>query len=182
MEIPCNVIYRRQVGGVHWPAGALDRGVLYVAMMNKRRRVAVIAAVGLALVAIPIPTLHCPDWTVTVLDQSGRPVPGGLVRLGYTNYSAEGEHHRIDRITDESGQAAFERRTLYASSLRRAYYILLSARAGVHASFGPSATVTAFGDGMEGYDVDPNTDTLVFWHGQPNPMASKIIMKPARIP
>lgn len=157
--------------------------MLYVSMMNKHRRVAIIAAVGPALVAmIPIPTLHCPDWTVTVLDQSGRPVPGALVRLGYTNYSAEGEHHEIDRITDESGQAVFERRTLHASSLRRAYYILLSARAGVHASFGPSATVTAFGDAMEGYDVDPNTDTLVFWHGRPNRMASKIIMKPARIP
>lgn len=150
--------------------------------MSRRRAAAIIVAAGLALASIPIPSLHCPDWKVTVVDQSGRPIPAVLVRLSYTNYSAEDNDHQIDRMTDESGQAAFQERTLYASSLRRAYYTLLSARAGIHASFGPSATVTAFGDGMEGYDVDPKTDILVFWHGQPNQMVSNIIMKPVGIP
>ena len=85
-------------------------------------------------------------------------------------------------MTNESGQAAFQKRTLHASLLRWAYYTLLSARAGVHASFGPSATVTAFRDGIVGYDVDPKTDILVFWQGQPNQMVSNIVMEPVSTP
>jgi hypothetical protein len=150
--------------------------------MSRRRSAAIIVAAGLALALIPIPSLHCPDWKVTVVDPSGRPIPAVLVRLSYTNYSAEDSDHQVDRMTNESGQAAFQKRTLHASLLRRAYYTLLSARAGVHASFGPSATVTAFRDGIVGNDVDPKTDILVFWHGQPNQMVSNIVMEPVSTP
>jgi hypothetical protein len=148
--------------------------------MSRRRSAAIIVAAGLALALIP--SLHCPDRKVSVVDPSGRPIPAVLVRLSYTNYSAEDSDHQVDRMTNESGQAAFQKRTLHASLLRWAYYTLLSARAGVHASFGPSATVTAFRDGIVGYDVDPKTDILVFWQGQPNQMVSNIVMEPVSTP
>jgi hypothetical protein len=142
-----------------------------------KRRFAVVAAALVFVVAIPIPATHCPHWDVTVVDQSGRPVPGVTVRLSYTNYSAEDEHHQMDRTTDDSGQVAFPKETLWASSLRRVFYTVLSARADVHASFGPSASVMAFGRGLEGEDVDPTRDILVFWHGRPSRMESRIVMK-----
>ena len=149
-----------------------------VGAMNSRRYAAALAALGLVLAAIPIPSAHCPAWTVTAVEPSGNTVAGVTVRLSYTNYSAEGVQHEMDRTTDETGQAVFPPQTLYASALRRAYYTVLSACAGVHASFGPSAYVFGFGKGMEGHDVDPKGDILVFWHGQPSRMASRIVMKP----
>ena len=145
-----------------------------------RRYVAAFAVLGLALAAIPMPSVHCPAWNVTVIDQFGSPVPGVTVRLSYTNYSAEGEQHEMDRTTDETGQVSFPLQTLYASTLRRAYFTVLSARAGVHASFGPSASVFAFGKGMEGQDVDLKADIVVIWHGRPSRMTSRIVMKQVR--
>ena len=108
--------------------------MLHVAAMSKRRFAVVAAPVALVLASIPIPSTHSPDWNVTVVDQADRPVPGVTVRLSYTNYSAERQGHETDRTTDESGRAAFSRETLWASSLRRGFYTVLSARAGVHAS------------------------------------------------
>jgi hypothetical protein len=98
------------------------------------------------------------------------------VRLSYQNYSAEDQSHEIDRITDQRGQVMFLAQTLHASFLRRCYYTVLSARAGVHASFGPSASVFAFGKGMEGSDVDPKRGIRVFWRGTPSQMQSRIVI------
>jgi hypothetical protein len=84
-------------------------------------------------------------------------------------------------MTDESGRAAFSRETPWASSLRRAFYTVLSARAGVHASFGPSAYVMAFGRGMQGEDVNPTSGILVAWLGRPSRVESKIVMRPVGV-
>jgi hypothetical protein len=35
---------------------------------------------------------------------------------------------------------------------------------------------------MEGNDVDPKRDILVFWHGQPSRMRSTIVMKRVSTP
>jgi len=97
------------------------------------------------------------------------------VHLSYQNYSAEDEYHEVERITDQRGQVTFSAQTLHASFFRRCYYTVLSAGAGVHASFGPSAYVYAFGKGMEGSDIDPKQGILVFWRGTPSQMQSRII-------
>jgi hypothetical protein len=57
------------------------------------------------------------------------------------------------------------------------HYSLLSARAGVHASYGPYAYVFAFGKGMAGSDVDPKRGVLMFWNGATNQMQSRIVVK-----
>jgi len=125
---------------------------------------------------IPFASPHSPAWTVTVVDNRDQPIPGVTVRLSYQNYSAENESHEMDGITDQRGQVTFSSQTLHASLLRRCFYTLLSARAGVHASFGPSASVFAFGKGKEGWDVDPKSGTLVFWKGTPSQMRSRIVI------
>ncbi len=53
--------------------------------------------------------------------------------------------------------------------------------AGVHASFGPSAYVMAFGRGIEGEDVNPTSGILVVWLGRPSRVESKIVMRPVGI-
>jgi hypothetical protein len=143
-----------------------------------RERTAAIIAIGLvlALALVPFASPHCPGWSVTVVDKQDKPIPGMTVRLSYQNYSLEEESHEMDRITDQRGQVTFPAQTIHASFLRRCYYTLLSARAGVHASFGPSASVFAFGKGMEGSDVDPKRGILVFWRGTPSQMQSRIVI------
>ena len=135
-------------------------------------------AIGLVLAfaLVPFASPHCPGWSVTVVDKQDKPIPGMTVRLSYQNYSLEDESHEIDRITDQRGQVTFPAQTIHASFLRRCYYTLLSARAGVHASFGPSASVFAFGKGMEGSDVDPKRGIPVFWRGTPSQMQSRIVI------
>jgi hypothetical protein len=136
----------------------------------------IVTGIGFAVALVPFASPHCPAWTVTVVDKQDQPIPGMTVRLPYQNYSLENESHEMDRITDQRGQVTFPAQTIHASFLRRCYYTVLSARAGVHASFGPSASVFAFGKGMEGSDVDPKLGILVFWRGTPSQMQSRIVI------
>jgi hypothetical protein len=88
------------------------------------------------------------------------------VRLSFQNYSAEGQSHDVDLISDENGEAKFPAETLRASFVRRCVFTVLSARAGVHAGFGPHANVFVFGNGLQGYAVD-SRDVVVDWTGNP---------------
>jgi hypothetical protein len=113
-----------------------------------------------------------------VVDQSGQAVVGMTVRLSYQNYSAEASGHELDALSDDRGHASFPAQTIRAPVARRLLSILSSAAAGVHASFGPHAYVFAFGQGLEGQDVDPTADVLVDWTGAPTRMKSRIVVKP----
>lgn len=145
--------------------------------MGKSKWSVLMVALGAGLVVAPFGSIHCPMWQVIVVDEAGSPVSGITVRMSYQTYSAEDKSHEVDKITDEHGQASFEAHTLQASLIRRCYYSVLSARAGVHASFGPNASVFAFGKGVEGFDVDPRSGVLVSWTGTPNQMQSRIVVK-----
>lgn len=136
----------------------------------------IVAAGMLALTLIPIPYLASPEWSVLVVDESGNPIPGILVRLEYQNYSVERGGHEEDRTTDEHGRATFPSHKSSASTLRRCYYSAQSAMALAHASFGPNAYVLAFGDHLEG---DATTGGFItFWTGHPDRMESQIIAHP----
>jgi hypothetical protein len=144
--------------------------------MRTRTLAVVVAGFALGLALFPFASPHSPAWTVTVVDTRNQPIPGMIVRLSYQNYSAEHESHEVDKITDERGQVTFSAQTLHASFIRRCYYTLLSARAGVHASFGPYASVLAFGQGKRGSDVDPTGSVLVSWRGAPSQMQSRFVI------
>jgi hypothetical protein len=145
--------------------------------MRKRTAAMIVMGLVLAFALVPFASPHCPDWTVSVVDQQDQPIPGMTVRLSYQNYSIEDQSHEMDRITDQRGQVTFPAQTIHASLLRRCYYTVLSARAGVHASFGPSAYAFAFDKGMEGSDVDPKPGILaVSWSGTPGQMQSRIVI------
>jgi hypothetical protein len=144
-------------------------------MSARTRFVAVFLFVG-GLTLVPFKSLDCPAWAVTVVDQSARPMPGMTVRLSYRNYSAEVGNHEVDRTTDERGHATFPVETLSASLARRLLFTLMSARAGIHAGYGPHANVFAFGKGLEGFDVDTRRNVMVEWTGRPSSMASRIVV------
>jgi hypothetical protein len=134
-----------------------------------------VAIVSAAIV--PIRSLNCPAWEVWVTDQGGRPVPDMTVRLTYRNYSAEAESHEFDTITDAQGHVAFSAQTVSASLARRMVAILSSVTAaGVHASFGPHATVFAFGRGLQGFAVDQQRNVIADWTGKSDRMESRIVV------
>jgi hypothetical protein len=107
------------------------------------------AAAVLICGLIPIPYLASPEWNVLVVDESGRPLSNILVRLDYENYSVEESSHEDEQTTDSNGRVMFPSHKSSASILRRCYYTAQSAMALAHASFGPSATVDAFGSHLE---------------------------------
>jgi hypothetical protein len=140
----------------------------------------IVTGLALGVALIPFASPHSPDWTVTVVDEQGEPVSGITVRLSYENHSIEDKSHEMDRLSDQRGQVSFPAQKIRASFLRRCYYTVLSALDGVHASFGPHAYVFAFGNGMEGSDIDPERRILVDWRGTPSRMKSRIVVTRGR--
>lgn len=112
-----------------------------------------IVGILLLVALLPVTTLAAPDWSACVVDESNKPVPGVLVRESYQNYSAESEGHEEDQYSDANGCVHFAPKLTRASLLRRLIEIAHSAMAGVHASFGPYADVTAFQGNARGDDV-----------------------------
>lgn len=147
--------------------------------MLVRRTLWIIAAITVGVAFIPVKSLNCPAWDVCVTDHSGRPVSGVTVRLTCRNYSAEQDSHETDAVTDAQGNVAFSAQTLSVSLGRRILATLSSARAGTHASFGPHASVFAFGNGLEGFAID-NQSRVADWTGRPGHMESRIVVAPRK--
>jgi hypothetical protein len=144
--------------------------------MNRKRALILTAAIVLPLSLIPVPYLASPEWSVQVVDESGNPLSGMLVRLSYTNYSVESTGHEENRYTDQSGAIIFPKHRRWASMLQRTFYTALSASAFAHASFGPHAYVFAFGNRREG---DATSGEFVTdWPGKPERMESRIVATP----
>jgi hypothetical protein len=137
----------------------------------------VAVAIVLSVAFVPITSLSSPAWEVWITDQGGHPIPGITVRLTHRNYSAESQTHEINATTDGQGHLTFSAQTVSASLARRVVAMLSSAMAGVHASFGPHASVFASGDGLQGVAVDERGNVLD-WTGKPAHMESRIVLAP----
>ena len=140
-----------------------------------RRRVALMFAAVLVATLWPVSTLSAPEWSVCVLDESNRPAAGVLVRESYGNYSAELQGHEEDLYTDTNGCVSFLPKRVKSSLLKRFGVILLSATGGVHASFGPYSSVTAFRAGQVGDDI--RGGLLFRWEGSPTQMKSVLRLR-----
>jgi hypothetical protein len=135
----------------------------------------VVAFAVIALFLYPFESLQAPIWEVSVVDASNNPVVGARVRESYRDYSAGFEGGEADLITDSTGSGRFPARTVRASLLKRIAVILSSATAGAHASFGPHASIFAFG-GMDGDSVkDGHVED---WTGSPRVNKSVIVVHP----
>jgi hypothetical protein len=149
--------------------------------MSARKVLWIVVALTLGMAFIPLRSLDCPAWDVWVIDPNGQPVSGLTVRLTYQNYSAERKSHEVDAITDAHGHVIFGAQTLRASLGDRIAEMLLSVMDGTHASFGPHASVSAFGNGLQGFDIDKTRDLVVDWTGKPAHMESRIVVTPRRM-
>ena len=141
-----------------------------------RKFVAVLVALAAIAGVYPVSYQLCPRWDVTVVDGSGKPLPGMTVRRSCKDYSG-GAQSEEDRRTDEHGKASFdERRVRSPALLRWLGNVLNVATQGVHASFGRHSYVFAFGGGLQG---SPVRDGYVeYWRGSPESMESRIVAEP----
>jgi len=139
-----------------------------------------VAVAVLMLVAIasfyPEKYSVCPAWTVTVQDESGKPVPGMTVRRSCNDYSV-GIHREEDRRTDLNGKTSFDPLTVRGPrALRWGGNFINVVTQGVHASFGCHSYVFAFGRGLEGSPV--RGGYVEVWEGTPVHMESRIVAAP----
>ena len=111
------------------------------------------AAAVLVLAFFPFEQTVAPEWAVTTLDASRRPMAGITVREVWQQYSLENSPHEEDRLTDTNGQAHFPRRT-YRSNFATRFVSCMRqiGGLGVHASCGPKSYLVAFGTGVDTMD------------------------------
>ena len=112
-----------------------------------------LAAVLLLVAVIPVPGLVAPDWTVTTLDASHRPISGITVREVWQHYSLERISHEEDHVTDSKGQVHFPRRQRRSSVAGRFLGCLGQVLStGAEASCGAHFHLVAFGNGIDTMD------------------------------
>ncbi|AFL89225.1 hypothetical protein Terro_2993 [Terriglobus roseus DSM 18391] len=111
------------------------------------------AAVLFLIAVIPVPGLVAPDWTVTTLDASHRPISGITVREVWKHYSLESISHEEDHVTNSTGQVHFARRQRRSSVAGRFLGCLGQVLStGAEASCGPHSYLVAFGKGIDTMD------------------------------
>ena len=137
-------------------------------------RLITIVALGIFLVigAIPYPTLTAPDWTVNVVDPSGAPIKGALVREIYRNYSADSQDHIIDTESDEYGRAHFATLVTSGSWLKRIFGTLASDTPFV--SSGQKAYVVVFLGRRSNMALLKGGDPI--WEGSPASVKSTVVL------
>ena len=143
--------------------------------MKIKLKFAIPLAILIASFLVPLPYLATPKWSVHVVDEAGRPLAGMTVRLSWENYSVENASHEQDLASDQNGNVVFLPHRSSATLLGRIFYTVLSSMALAHASYGPHASVFAFGKGREGEAVE--RDMVTDWNGTPDDMHSQIVAR-----
>ena len=114
-----------------------------------RRRWA--AALGLTVVLLfPMRTEVVPAWTVRVVDPSGAPVAGAVVRQQWKYEPFDAERHEGSDMTRKPGTVSFPRRTLRMSLAERAVGLVAGlVRSDPHADWGRSSLLVATAPGCD---------------------------------
>jgi hypothetical protein len=139
------------------------------------RNAKLVVGISLCVLVFPVRTTSAPDWDVCVVDASGRPVPGTLVREFYQNYSAEFDGHQEDLYSDWQGLVHFSKKHVTAPLLIRLMAILYEASALAHGSYGPDSYVIAFNSTRTGNDV--RNGLIYAWKGSSNHETSILTLR-----
>ena len=115
-------------------------------------RTVLVGLIGAGVVSLyPARSTVSPAWTIRIVDTAGNPLSGAFVRQVWKDYSVESASHEQDAHTDENGHVSFPERTIRSSWLARTFGVISNtASFGVHASYGPSAYVLAYGHTVGG--------------------------------
>jgi hypothetical protein len=116
------------------------------------RRILLIGCIFAFTVSLyPTISIVCPAWRIQVVDESGNPLRGAFVRQVWQDYTLESGSHEQDAQTDGNGYVSFPERTIKASLLFRTLgAIMKGISLNVHASYGPSSYILAYGEIVEG--------------------------------
>lgn len=148
--------------------------------MRTTVKLVIVLFVLLVAASIPYATLATPDWTVTVIDTTGVPVQGTLVREIYRNYSEDSQDHILDQTSDADGLAHFPSQVTHGSWIRRVFETVSSGTAIAHATSGPQAYVVVF-RGQESSMATFDNGTSI-WQGSPASVKSKVVLSHAAAP
>lgn len=136
-----------------------------------------LAFAAFAFWLFPVSSLSAPEWEVTVVDEHGKPVEGMTVRETWENCSLETTGHEADRQTDANGHVTFPaHKTEYPLLGQVAGTLSALMHFNAHASYGPHATVFAFGKHLGGTAITGGYVTD--WTGHPSSMQSRIVVRP----
>ncbi len=92
---------------------------------------------------------------------------GAFVRQVWKDYSVESASHEQDAHTDENGHVSFPERTIRSSWLARTVGVISNTVSlNVHASYGPSAHVLAYGRTIGGKRLE---GSAIYHAGEPLP-------------
>jgi len=137
-------------------------------------RTLLVGLIGAGVVSLyPSRSTVCPAWTIRIVDTAGNPLSGAFVRQAWKDYSVESGSHEQDAHTDENGFVSFPERTVRSSWLARTVGVISNTVSlGVHASYGPSAQVLAYGDTVGGKRLE---GSATYQPGKP--LAEKLVTR-----
>ncbi len=138
-----------------------------------RLRTLLIGAIcAAAILLYPFKSTVCPAWRIQIVDAEGNSVRDVFVRQHWQDYSVESNGHEQDTHSDENGYVDFPERTIRANILSRFMGATLNVLLqGIHASFGASAHIAAYGDMVKGRRLEGYAD---YKQGQPLPAQIKM--------
>lgn len=118
-------------------------------MMSATKKILLVIAGSIVclniLVVIPFDITVVPEWKLRVVDQSGHGLRGNRVRESWCHYTLENQSHEEELLSDGDGNVQFPRRTIRTNLVTWAAKLAVGVLK-VHSSFGPSASVSYFGD------------------------------------
>ncbi|MGA7156131.1 MAG: hypothetical protein WBY53_04755 [Acidobacteriaceae bacterium] len=128
------------------------------------------------IVFAAMPHLAAPDWTVTVIDPTGRPMTGTRVHEVYRNFHCDSSDHESTASTNDLGVVHFPAQYEHRNPLECIMVTISNAQAPAHASSASIASVFAFGPGGEASPTDAHGNTQQ-WTGSPPRIKSQIMIK-----
>ena len=134
---------------------------------------------GLALIVslpvYPFSVTAAPEWSVKVVDENGKSVPGAYVSEFASHGTLDFQHNEAV-CTNTNGEAQFVRHTIRASVLTRVSSWI--SRFSIHGGLGPHAAVgvdrLGYGD-MPTQTQAPDFNGLV-WYGSPSRISSQVAL------
>jgi len=137
-------------------------------------RTLLVGLIGAGVVSLyPSRSTVCPAWTIRIVDTAGNPLSGAFVRQVWKDYSVESASHEQDTHTDENGYVSFPERTVRSSWLARTFGVISNTVSlGVHASYGPSAYVLAYGHTVGGKRLEGSA----IYHAR-EPLPEKLVTR-----
>ncbi|HEX9215738.1 MAG TPA: hypothetical protein VF864_02045 [Gemmatimonadales bacterium] len=135
-------------------------------------RTLLVGLIGAVVASLyPATSTVCPAWTIQVVDTAGNPLRGAFVRQVWKDYSVESASHEQDAHADENGHVSFPERTIRSSWLARTFGVISqTVSLGVHASYGPSAYVLAYGHTVGGKRLEGSAN-----HHAGEPLPEKLV-------